>query len=190
MNPGQRNIRQGRLPPRRLKLAIVDQGIFSNVNNARFSISLARLAAVYFDERARRTSIAVSQMPRSGCHYAELRYQDQVRLQHGTPATAILMAVPARPTIIGKITDRLLVERSIALFWNVGTRQEAVVVNINECEYGPFLSILQDATGARWAELKREWSTIRLLVKAQPLLRRQTSLLGLGITGVDLAQGF
>jgi hypothetical protein len=145
----------------RLKLAFISQESLSNLGATVFSIPLEHLAAVYLDEKKWRLSTSVSQMPRSGCHYADLLFHDQMKLLPGTPPTLAILAVPANLTAMGAIPDRLLFKHPIGLFWNEGTAQESVVVNVNECEYGPFLSILQAGTGARWSDVKHEWSTIR-----------------------------
>jgi hypothetical protein len=145
----------------RLRLALVDQEAKSKVDGLVFSIPSGNLAAVYIDEKEWRRSTLVSQIPRSGCHYADLLFQDQMTSLANTPANSTIMALPAKRNVAGAFSESILFHHPIALFWYEGMTQEAAVVNVNECEYGPLVSLLQIVSGARWADLEHDWSTIK-----------------------------
>ena len=145
----------------RLKLTVVDQEAKSKVAGLIFSIPSGNLAAVYIDEKEWRRSSLMAQMPRSGCHYAELLFHDQMTSLANTPANSTIMALPASRNVAGAFSESILVHHPIALFWHEGMTQEAAVVDVNECEYGPLVALLQIVSGARWADLEHDWSTVK-----------------------------
>ena len=141
-----------------LRITIANQGTFQELDNLTLSIPIAQLAAIYFDQKIRARSAAVQAMPRSGCHYAELQYQ-QVMTRLTDQHFPIIIAVPANPRLATRIAERLLSPKPIGLFWNDGATQKSAVLKFNECEYATFISILETITGPDWTRLKRAWGT-------------------------------
>jgi hypothetical protein len=144
----------------KLKLAFADHESASKVGGMVFSIPSQYLTAVYFDEKESQRSTLMAQMPRSGCHYADLLFHKQMMLLKSAPVDRTMVAVPANLNIIGAFSESMLFHYPIGLFWYESRNQEAVVVNVNQCEYGPLVSLLQVVSGARWADLKHDWKTV------------------------------
>ena len=144
----------------RLKLALVEQEAKAKVDGSILLIPSGNLAAVYINEKEWRRSALVAQMPRSGCHYADTLFHDQIASLANTPANSRIIALPANRNVAEAFSESTLGHHPIALFWYQGMTQEAAVVDVNECEYGPLVSLLKIVCGARWADIEHDWSAV------------------------------